>query len=322
MMKQTIPILKRILQERCLIVLALAGVLLAVVRPLFVQEYLSGISPDRFWSQKIRWSSCADVVLAGDSRVYINVSPQALSEYLRGRRIYNFGFSGNGYSREYLAAAENVLDPNSPSPMIVLGINPYSLTLRSLEENRFKEFLMRPPLSQSRWGVYREAFQEWFRPLPLWEVMVDLCRGQPAPAWYNEYYPDGWVACDRDPRDPTLLMANDRLGHSYQNNAVNETVVENLIQYIRKWRDRGIEVYGFRPPVYENALKEEDRLSGFDESLFIRQFTQAGGVWLGMDNTKYGIRTYDGHHLPREDALEFSQELGIHIGQQRTVGAF
>jgi hypothetical protein len=318
-------IIKNFFRERVIITMILAVAIVAAVRPVLTVEYFSGVSPDRYWADKLNWRHCADVVLAGDSRVYINVAPRSLTESLSVRRIYNFGFSNNAWSAEYLTALEQVLDPHSPAPMIVLGLNPYSLTHEALTNNKFADMSNRRYASNiipSQAAVLCNRFKlsdffggclAWVEPLPVWELLSDVCRGRTTPKWYNEYYSDGWVACDREPADPTLLLATSRFVLSYQNNPVDPKLTDLLIQHVRKWRNQGIEVYGFRPPVYRDVLTEETRLSGFDEAEFVRGFESAGGVWLTIDNDKYGGLTYDGHHLPRRVAVEYTRDLGSHI---------
>ena len=86
---------------------------------------------------KYGWTGCADVVVTGDSRTGSGVSPGRMKQYLQGLRIVNYAFGGNGYSSEYLAAIENVLDPHSSNKMIILGISPQSLTKSMAARNGF-----------------------------------------------------------------------------------------------------------------------------------------------------------------------------------------
>ena len=51
--------------------------------------------PNQYWATKIGWRHCADVVLTGDSRTLMSLSPAEMQKKLTDRRIFNYGFGGN-----------------------------------------------------------------------------------------------------------------------------------------------------------------------------------------------------------------------------------
>jgi hypothetical protein len=55
----------------------------------------------------------------------------------------------------------------------------------------------------------------------------------------------------------------------------------------------------------------ENQASGFDESAFAHAFETAGGTWISSTSQPY--HTYDGHHLSRPVALQFSADLAHRI---------
>ena len=97
----------------------------------------SGLVREEYWRIKMNWHHCADIVLAGDSRIQVGVSPERMNRQLPGLRILNYGFGRVGYSQEYLRAVEALLDPASSDRTIVLGITPSALLKVSQQNNVF-----------------------------------------------------------------------------------------------------------------------------------------------------------------------------------------
>ena len=50
------------------------------------------LESDLFWNEKRYGKQQYDVLLMGDSRTYMGVSPEILREYIPNMDIYNFGF--------------------------------------------------------------------------------------------------------------------------------------------------------------------------------------------------------------------------------------
>lgn len=264
-----------------------------------------------FWYTKLNWSHCADVVVAGDSRTYRGLSPRHMSETLRERRIRNFGFSGTGFSEAYLSAIERVIDPDCEQPTIVLGITPFALTEPATRENQFIE------LSSSNTSInivkakYLGGLTQFFQPRSLgfgrlpWQGIQRDC---------DEFFPDGWVATTRAAQAPTRMLPSFR--EYFASHQVDHEVVASLLDRVSRWSQRGIRVYGFRPPTSEATCAIEDGLGQFDETDFRRRFANAGGTWLQVDPS--GMNSYDGSHLDRSSAVQLSHYLANCIQQVET----
>jgi hypothetical protein len=270
----------------------------------------------RLWRQKITWRACADVVIAGDSRIYRGVSPAAMHVALDETRILNFGFSGAGYSAEYIEATEQVLDPAGRGRRIVLGITPYSLTRSACRSNGFVAELLRP-------GDVREEFEQflvgfggrWTQPMPLnWSAVAAELRFIEKPRtkqrkqkerYISEPHDDGWVASTKDPETPNYYV--EPMTRLLQSNPTDGGVLSELLRAVSRWRRGGILVYAFRPPTTTEMVTAENDAGGFNEEAFVAAFEAAGGRWLNMDQTAY--HSYDGSHLTRDAAERLSRDL-------------
>lgn len=279
-------------------------IFLGMVKPPY--EWVnSGVNRKQFWINK-RFDSEGkmDIVLAGDSRVLRGLSPSAISEFLPGRRIINYGFDANGYTAAYLEAIESTLDSLSDNRAILLSITPQSLAPRASRRNGF--------LSISQKGDYDlfvdrhlARYIEFFRPYPLEYYWYKL-RGVRQTLYTQNFQPDGWIASYKEPED-TLYQIRRYQGR-FDNNQVSDEIVNRLNKFVKHWSNQGIDVYGIRLPTSEPMLTLEDSASGFNESSFKIAFIDAGGKWFGIPSGLY--KSYDGSHLHEESARRLSQELG------------
>ena len=131
-----------------------------------------------YWQEKMTWQSCADMVLAGNSRVYHGIAPRRMGRELHDLRIVNYGFSAVGYSPEYLDAIERLLDPHSRRPAIVLGISPASLMPANEKSNKFLDLRGSSSTTQLAKARYCGDVLQVFHPLTFREVM-NLLRRSP-----------------------------------------------------------------------------------------------------------------------------------------------
>ncbi len=268
----------------------------------------TGIPEGTFWAQKMCWVHCADVVILGDSRAFRGLSPAAMGQVLPGLRIVNYAFSANGYAPEYLAAAEQVLDPASPTRVILLCVTPRTLTPSAQESNGFHDLARRQPVEM--WlTAHSGRLPGWLAPYEFADVLAALRGGRRKVTYRNEYRLDGFVASTREPEDQTLQLADYKA--IFRSGPASPAAAAALLRQVRAWRQAGIRVYGLRPPVGPEMYELEQRLSRFDARHFPRRFTEAGGVWLELDPLKY--HAYDGSHLRADSADQLSREVARRI---------
>ena len=94
---------------------------------------------------------------------------------------------------------------------------------------------------------------------------------------------------------------------AFENSKVSDDLVDGVMAAVRRFRESGIVVFGFRPPTTIAMFELENELSGFNESDFAEKFRAAGGIWLRFRHGVYP--TYDGSHLNAYVAVRFSKDL-------------
>jgi len=292
-----------LIQDRTARTILLAALLILGVGSLRPQD-VSGIYYKSFWSSKATWKGCCDIVIAGDSRVVIGLSPQQMEQFLPGLRILNFGFFANGYSPAYLQAIEQTLDPLSPSKTIILGISPRSLTARSetvnfftvySQQNNSDKFLIR----------HFDALLRFTEPLSLSDVWHNLLPDSNQRYFRQCYFPDGWIASDKRPLRPNQKL--DNYIREFDNNPISDEITTRLLSFVKQWTRADISVYAFRPPSSIAMVALENKYAKFDQTDFVNSFQAAGGIWIDLDQN--GYQSYDGSHLLQTEALKLSEDI-------------
>ncbi len=309
-------LLSRLLRQRMVVALCLAAVLILLLAFMRDRSQLNGVDRNALWVMKLKWKHCADLVVAGDSRVYHGVSPAAMKEILPETRVLNFGFANCAYTERYLRCAESVLDPDSDRRILVLGITPLSLTAGAAQRNEFLETLNKTS-NQRFMALHFGWIMSLFKPIPVQELFERKTRLNPLTPSdpvrnYRCYYPDGWVAGYNDPEN--LQEGLDLYSLRFESNdfgPVSPEIVDGLIKQVAQLHLRGIEVYGFRPPSCPAMETIENTKSGFNEESLAERFVESGGVWLEFDPAGYA--TFDGSHLKPESAQRLSRDLAQRI---------
>ena len=307
-------VVRSLLRERMIITLILASSLvlaLSLVRPQLVTY--TRMLPNTFHAIRSQWRHCADMVITGDSRVNQGLSPGAMREHLGDMRILNYGFNGLGYSKEYLQGIDELLDPDSPRKIILLGVTPRSLTARACLTNGY--------LDTAANGRYKRANHEsletlfhFIRPYTTREIR-DLITQKELNYRVTDYHSDGWSACEQKYPTPEKVIEFLNVFASKYNGGVSAEVISRFQDKVKEWTQKGVTVYGFRPPTSSEIVRLTDERSGFRESDFVREFKHAGGIWLQVNQD--GYLTFDGLHMMRDVAAKFSDDLARQIVTSR-----
>lgn len=298
---------------------ALAGAVAVIaVTGLVRSDQKFATAPSWYWAMKTEWREQAQVVVAGDSRIYRGVNPQAFEARL-GRRCVNFGFSGTGYEPRYLDAIERLLQRDE-RPVIVLGISAWSLTRRAAASNGFLDALQEharsnvSAVTQARLEVISGRlvpfdFEFLLPARPLRRAGEDNYR--------QHYHLNGWVESDYRARDPArgLIVAV----QDHRGNPVEPAIVAGLAQRIEKWTSAGWAVFAFVPPATPEVDALVAELSGFEEAGLRRAFEKAGARWLNVPRTVQA--SYDGTHLTAEAAQKLSLLLADQVADLLEIPA-
>jgi hypothetical protein len=267
----------------------------------------TGVPEEAFWISKAFRARTCDMILAGDSRVMKGISPAAMEKVLPSMKIYNFGFDHNAYTREYLLVLETLVDKTSPHKSILLGISPQSLTTEAARRNGFLALRKNDRFDRFE-KRYLGPYLAFFKPYNIY-LFADWVRGVPVAKYYQHHYSDGWVASYKEPEDPLYQVRLYR--GRFADNRISPQMASQLLDFVHRWRQSGIMVFGLRLPTSPAMLALENRRSGFDQARFVHSFEAAGGIWLDFNPT--GYHSYDGSHLRRDAAIRLSTELAHRI---------
>lgn len=295
--------LQKLFQDRVFKTFVLA-VLFILSMGLSQTTIISGLHWNDYWARKSDWYHCADVVLAGDSRVSCGLSPEEMGKYMPGYKILNYGFGGAWFSTLYMDKIETVMDPDSDRKIIVLGISPHSLIKHNAESGNFFEVITMTKTEKFFYTHFPE-YLHFFEPLSFQDAIKQL-RTRPSREELENngaFYPDGWTSGNKIPG--TVDEVVNKYAGYYKESLVDTDNIDNIISYAEKWIRQGINVYAFFPPSCKEMHKLEMERSGIEESELISKFEQAGGVWIDVD--PYGYVSFDGTHLQRDSALELSK---------------
>ena len=275
----------------------------------------SDLVKERFWALKTRFLKAEyNVVVCGDSRVYRGISPAAMNSLLPGFKIVNFGYSLGSLDRLMMKNAESLLDPKAKNRVIVLGVTPSALTPLAAKNEQYLS-IKRKPFSEVVESVYFLPVTTFLMPIRPKEVKNLFSGAKTRNKRYYEYhgyetyYDDGWVAAGTEDLRPEKQLSMYRARFiSYQ---VSPDLSRDLLEVVREWKSKGIQVFGYRPPTTHAMVALEDSMSGFREAEFIREFESVGGIWLRFNIDDYV--SYDGSHLAAESAKQFSRDLAAKI---------
>jgi hypothetical protein len=305
----------KLTRDRTFRTLILAVILIAAMGSLR-PDRARGIHEKRYWATKISWRHCADAVVMGDSRVLGGVSPAEMRRLLPDWRIVNYGFASNLYVPQYCEAAEQVLDPDSRNKVMILGITPHSLTEDPDVTHQFSE-LKRLSRRQIYVDMHLAPLLGFFDYMSFHDALEGLFPSLAKTHTRRELFADGWLSYDRQP--PGEKRELKKYARMYQKSRVSKKMVDGLNASVSGWTRQGIRVYAFLVPSCRQMVELEERDSGFDQRQFVQDFEKAGGTWIDMDPCRYD--SFDGSHLGREAALQFSRDLAERMRDLERLGS-
>lgn len=270
----------------------------------------SGMYEKKYWATKITWQNYADIVITGDSRVLGGISPCTMREVLPDRFIVNYAFASNLYDAKYLDAVERVLKKSSDKRTIILGITPHSLTEDSEITGQFLALK-----SLSRQDIFIDmhfaSIFSFFEYMSFRDALLGIFPNMARSNTHKELFEDGWLAYSKKPPGKKKELGN-YIG-IYERCQVTQEMIDNVLEYVTKWAESQIKVYGFLMPTCKEMFELEEELSGLNLSEFKRAFRNSGGVWIDIDPAAYD--SFDGSHLQRESAVELSKLLALKISE-------
>lgn len=298
---------RRLLKERTFWAFALA-LLLIVAMGSMRPDKPAGMYPKKYWATKIGWRHCADAVLTGDSRTLMSLSPAEMRKVLDYDRILNFGFGANWYAPKYLETVEEVLDPKSNNKAVMMGITPHSLTYRTRGIGHFLNFIQ-VSKQDIFFDIHLAPLLNFLDPMSFRDAYLGLFPNLAPTRTQKEFFSDGWVSVHKQPTGKRREVK--RYQGIFKQRQVSQQTIDILLEFVAKWSNSGIKVYGFKLPTCKEMVELENKVSGFNESTFVKAFEKAGGIWIPVDEDGYD--SFDGSHLQDIGAVEFSRSLALKI---------
>lgn len=293
--------------KNILYTLFVAAVLIAAlsfVLPKNEEKYLG----DRFWARKTFSPAIYDVVIIGDSRTYRGISPSIMSEYLPEKKILNFAYSNGGLNNYVFSEAEKKLSKNNKKKIIIIGITANTLSGFTRNNEQLINEKSRPREDVIE-RIYLNGMLNHFSSVSP-EQVVELIKNKPVTRYYkNKYYQDGYVESDKFPKDTMEAMSS--YYDDFSKYKVDHQYIEELINQVRKWNEKGIMVVGYCPPVSSPMKELEKNMGLFDYELIKSEFIRNGGEWVDLNSNEY--KTYDGSHLEKESAEKLSRVIAEYI---------
>lgn len=268
---------------------------------------LSSFADDKFWLDKVFASENFNIVLGGDSRVYRGVNPKNLAIGMGDTtlKILNYGISSGGFSQEMLTDITQKIASNQEKKIVILGISPYALTpqacinwqLHYLKKHQKEDVFLKRNIIPKYFSL--------FEPIAITKLFKVIAKAEDE--GYDQVHDYGWKSAHDYVMQPTYSLALYK--KNFLHNTVNPSVIDTLQTQIQKWTKAGIKVFAYRPPTTKEMEVLENTDGGFDEAITRKKIEAAGGIWLDFPN-RFDYKSYDGSHLPAEEANRFSLELG------------
>jgi hypothetical protein len=263
---------------------------------------------DALQSEKISWKNRFDLVVAGDSRILLGISPQAMQSILPGYKIGNLGFAALLYSQDYMDYIRNTLNSPYRNRVIVLGFSPRSLLSLRKSACYFRKWYAetRLPL-RTELNNYSRWLHSLFRELSAGDLKIHMQKIKRL--WLMICLDSGWMASRLFPEDAG--RSNPQYKGLFRRNKINEKLFEMICRNTEAWTRERIKVFGIRIPASPGLITIEDKMSGFDERSIRQRFERSGGVWLNP-SISY-LAAYDGSHLRYDSAVLYSKSLAYEL---------
>gem|GEM_PF-1847601 len=240
-------------------------------------QHIPRIDPDQlYFLNKFNHQQKHSVLLLGDSRIYVGLSPEKFEQTISGSSCYNFGFSALAYSDDYLQHADLLLDRAHGKTAVVLGVDATSLLEYSLQTNAFESVGALSTIDQ----------------LHL-QMLQHVWMGQDPIRRPHRFMPNGWVPIEPVPYQPTEFL--NLYTNAYQNQGCSEVVLQTVCKWIKKWKSEGVTVMALRMPTTTALYKVECTNVGYHPQHVEDELRRAGAIWCDLPNTD--TEAYDGSHI-------------------------
>ncbi len=250
-------------------------------------RHIPRLDPDQlFFLQKLEGTSRNDVILLGDSRVFVGLDPSAFTRAIPGSSCLNYGFSALGYSNSYFDQVVNRLSETAPKRLIVLAIDAASLTPQAVHSNAFAD-------------VYGMNATERFHIrtfAPIWKATDPIVRPY-------QFYANGWIPVKGVPFVPSESLSI--YSRFFARTKYSEAILSDVARFVKAMSGQGIKVLALRMPTTREMYRIECEAGGYPPEHVRRTLVDAGASWLELPNIDQD--SFDGSHLDLQPAQRISK---------------
>ena len=282
---------------------------------------MENIQEEQQWMDKIRKKPVYSILLFGDSRIYRGVNPAILEETFH-LPTYNVGLSSAGLTDAiFRYFNEKKLSSQPGLKIIILGITPHSLLLKQRNNQHF-HFLLKKAGQTSLFsskGV--DYFKLFFKPMDerrFKKIRHKILKKEKKDAFFQikTIWINGGFFHDLNYNQKYFEDGLNQYRKRIAGGKYSEESFSDICTWTRKWTEKGILVFGLRPPTSSQMEAIENQLPGYNEQNVKTEFEKAGGIYLSFPKDAY--QTYDASHLNKVNADRFSKDLTEAIKQELT----
>ena len=250
-----------------------------------------------FWHEKRYGKQRYDVLLIGDSRTYMGVSPEILREYIPNMDIYNFGFPTGRINRQLLGEARKRFQQNGKH-ILIFGCT-YSDLCNSENKHFFNianlnSFWLNNVWIRKKTPVFHRGYIIHHTPFGYMEVRAS--KNEDATLNMLKHYRDG---CQKRPFLPSDF--------------------KHFVQNLKWCKKNNIKVVAYRIVSCREMDELEDKLSGVDWNKIKQAVLDEGFIWLERPPSplleQIEEHCWDACHLNTEGAELFSNWLGQELAK-------
>ncbi|MEG1980018.1 MAG: hypothetical protein RR060_04795 [Victivallaceae bacterium] len=275
---------------------------------------VKALEMEQFLKNKVSGTECYNMVILGDSRTYIGLSPFEIATEVPGSAI-NLGYDSGGLNEELFKWVNSKrLRQIGEHRVVIMGISPYSLSTearQNLNFNKYRRMVASTPEMTDKYGLGK-VLRQLLMPINLFGVSAAGVqtnkKSDPNSKEERIFYDNGWNEWRSELKAERVKEAPLEYEYIFNATQVDNQSLNEVYDWTRRWSEDGVMVIGVRMPLTPELLKVENEKSGFDEATFRREFEAAGGKYLTFSPEGYLL--FDGSHLEAESARRFSTGLG------------
>ena len=261
------------------------------------------IAMQKFANRKVAPAQKYDIVFLGDSRVLTGINPEFFERKLNCT-AFNAAFTGGGVNGEiYRHTGEKLLSGNTDAPRaVIIGITVLSMGEGSRSNFRFHQ--IKSELTTQGDGVFKDYIRIPFQKIRTKHFKNLFKNEKPTRIPYDNGYLERFAVVKKKAQERSIQTYR----ISFKTYKFSQKNLQELSEYIRKWKKENITVFAFRPPVNIAMDKLENECGKCDFALIQQTVEKSGGIWLEVDNRET-YNSYDSSHLESAEAIRLSEDL-------------